>query len=401
MASNVAQLDGKAESGRFQWPRILLICGGHFAHDVYSAFISPLLPLLIDKLGLTLVLAGSLPVFMQAPSLLGPLIGWLSDRFTLRYLVILAPAVTATLATLIGFMPSYGMAALLLFAVGVSIMAFHAPAPAMIAHVAGSKVGRGMSLFMAAGELARSVGPLLVGFGVTQWGMDGLWRLMFFGWLASAVLWWRLGDVSAKRSGAKRRDKQKPMLRRFARVFAPLFGVMLLRNMAVSSLGIFMVVYLVNARGYDLTLATSALALYEFSGVGGALAGGTLSDRIGRRRMVTGAVILSALLMLLFVHAEGALLIPLLIGLGLTSLAVSPVFLALVQDQLPDSRATANGIFMLYAFGIRAINVLVAGALGDAFGLQNAFILAALISLLSLPFILTLPGKPPARHEDL
>ena len=34
-----------------------------------------------------------------------------------------------------------------------------------------------------------------------------------------------------------------------------------------------MVVYLVDVRGYALTLATGALALYEFSGVGGALAG--------------------------------------------------------------------------------------------------------------------------------
>ena len=76
--------------------------------------------------------------------------------------------------------------------------------------------------------------------------------------------------------------------------------------------------------------------------------------------------------------------IPVLIGLGLTALSVSPVFLALVQDQLPDNRATANGLFMLYAFGIRALNVLMVGALGDALGLQSAFIAAALISLLSL-----------------
>lgn len=389
---------GKRESA-FDTGRILLICMGHFVHDVYSAFIAPLLPLLIDKLGLTLVMAGSLPVFMQAPSLLGPFIGYLADRFSVRYLVIFAPAITASLATLIGFMPTYGTAALLLFCVGVNIMAFHAPAPAMIAHVAGDKVGRGMSFFMASGELARSVGPLLVGFGVAEWGMQGLWRLMFFGWLASAVLYWRLRDVSAKR--APRKSKAKPMLRRFARVFGPLLGVMLLRNMSMSSLGIFMVVYLVDARGFELTLATGALALYEFSGVGGALAGGTLSDRIGRRKMVAGATILAALLMLAFVHAEGALLIPLLIGLGLTALSVSPVFLALVQDQLPENRATANGMFMLYAFGVRAINVMMVGALGDALGLQNAFIAAALISLLALPLIVTLPSTPAAIHEDL
>ncbi|MXX50968.1 MAG: MFS transporter [Chloroflexi bacterium] len=222
--------------------------------------------------------------------------------------------------------------------------------------------------------------------------------MRYFGWLASAVLWWRLRDVSAK--SERRKRVGKPMLRRFARVFAPLLAVMLLRNMAVSCLGIFMVVYLVDVRGFELTLATSALALYELSGVGGALAGGTLSDRLGRRRMVAGATLISALLMLLFVHVEGALMVPLLIGLGLTALSVSPVFLALVQDQLPESRATANGIFMLYAFGIRAVNVMIAGILGDLFGLQNAFILAALISLLSLPLILTLPATK-TRHEDL
>ena len=400
MTSSPVEIDSEStRRSAFDYGRILLICSGHFVHDVYSAFISPLLPLLIDKLGLTLLMAGSLPVFMQAPSLLGPLIGYLADRFSVRYLVIFAPAITATLATMIGFMPTYGTAALLLFCVGVNIMAFHAPAPAMIAHVAGAKVGRGMSFFMAAGELARSVGPLLVGFGVTEWGMEGLWRLMFFGWLSSAVLYWRLRDVSAKRE--RRKGKSKPMLKRFARVFAPLLGVMLLRNMAASSLGIFMVVYLVDIRGFELTLATGALALYELSGVGGALLGGTLSDRFGRRKMVAGAATCSALLMLIFVHVEGALMAPLLIGLGFTALSVSPVFLALVQDQLPENRATANGMFMLYAFGVRAINVIMVGALGDALGLQNAFIVAALISLLCLPVIVTLPATPPVAHEDL
>ena len=400
MTSATVEIDSKSKrESAFDYGRILLICSGHFVHDVYSAFIAPLLPLLIDKLGLTLVMAGSLPVFMQAPSLLGPLIGYLADRFSVRYLVIFAPAITASLATLIGFMPTYGTAALLLFCVGVNIMAFHAPAPAMIAHVAGGKVGRGMSFFMASGELARSVGPLLVGFGVAEWGMEGLWRLMFFGWLSSAVLFWRLRDVSAKRE--RRKSKTKPMFKRFARVFAPLLGVMLLRNMAASSLGIFMVVYLVDIRGFELTLATGALALYEFSGVGGALMGGTLSDRFGRRKMVAGAAISSALLMLVFVHVEGALMIPLLMGLGFTALSVSPVFLALVQDHLPENRATANGMFMLYAFGVRALNVMMVGALGDALGLQNAFIAAALISLLCLPIIITLPPTPAVKHEDL
>lgn len=376
----------------FETNRILLISGGHFVHDTFSAFISPLLPLLIDKLGLTLALAGSLSVFTQVPSLLSVIVGYLADRFSVRYMVIFAPAVTSTLVTLIGFMPTYATAAMLLFTVGLSVMAFHAPAPAMIAHISGNRVGRGMSIFMAGGELGRTVGPLLVGFGVTQWGLDGLWRLMVFGWIATAILYFRLRDVSAKRD--PRKTKSSPLFKKFARVFAPLFGVMVFRNLVVSSLSVFMVVYLVDVRGYELPLATGALALYELAGVAGALTGGTLSDRFGRRQTIMLAVLLSAFFMLLFANVDGVFLIPVLLLLGFTSLSVTPIFQALVQDQLPETRATASGMFILYAFIIRAINIMVAGVLGDAVGLQTTFMIMAGLSLLSLPIILMLPSSP-------
>lgn len=397
MATESLPMDEPLEDEGFESRRILLISGGHFVHDTFSAFISPLLPLLIDKLGLSLALAGSLSVFMQLPSLLSVVIGYLADRFTVRYLVIFAPAVTATLATMIGFMPTYGTAAMLLFTVGISIMCFHAPAPAMIAHISGDKVGRGMSFFMAGGELGRTVGPLLVGFGVTQWGMDGLWRLMVFGWIASAILFFRLRDVSAKRDPKK--AKPSPVLKKFARVFAPLFGVMLFRNMIVSGLSVFMVVFLVDVRGFELPLATGALALYELAGVAGALTGGTLSDRLGRKQTVAIAVVLSVIFMLIFVHVEGAILIPVLLLLGFTALSITPVFQALVQDQLPNNRATASGMFILYAFLIRAINVMVVGFLGDAFSLQSAFVIVSLLSLLSLPIIALLPSSPKQKVD--
>jgi MFS transporter, FSR family, fosmidomycin resistance protein len=396
MASEAPAVDITEEEGKFETNRILLISGGHFVHDTYSAFISPLLPILIDKLGLTLALAASLSVATQVPSLLSVLIGYLADRISVRYMVIFAPAVTATLATMIGFMPSYGAAVVLLMSLGISTMSFHAPAPAMIAHIAGNKVGRGMSFFMAGGELGRTVGPLLVGFGVTQWGIEGLWRLMIFGWLATAFLYFKLRDVSAKRSPKK--AKPSPVLKQFLRLFAPLFGVMLFRNMIVSSISVFMVVFLVDIRGYELTWAVSALALYEFAGVGGALTGGTLSDRFGRRQMVAIALTLSACFMLIFVHVEGILLAPVLICLGFTSLSVTPIFQALVQDQLPNNRATASGMFILFAFIIRAINVMVAGLLGDLFGLQTTFIVLTLVSLLSLPIIMTLPASPKQKN---
>jgi FSR family fosmidomycin resistance protein-like MFS transporter len=273
-------------------------------------------------------------------------------------------------------------------------MAFHAPAPAMIAHISGNKVGRGMSYFMAAGELGRSVGPLLVGFGVTQWGMEGLWRLMIFGWIATIILFFRLKDVSAR---AKRKDRVKLDMQAFTRVFAPLLGVMMFRNFVVSGLSVFLVVYLVDVRQIGLPLATTMLALYELAGVAGALSGGTLSDRIGRRRTFAADIIFSAVFMFLFLNIDGILVYPVLILLGFTSLAVTPVFQALVQDQLPQNRATASGMFILYAFIVRAINIRIIGMMGDRFGLDNTFLVLTVVSLIAIPIVFTLPSTPKAK----
>jgi FSR family fosmidomycin resistance protein-like MFS transporter len=86
----------------FQTGKILALSIGHFIHDVYTGFLAPLLPLLIEKLSLSLTQAGFLTTIMQLPALLNPYIGQLADRISGRYFVILAPALTAVPMSLIG-----------------------------------------------------------------------------------------------------------------------------------------------------------------------------------------------------------------------------------------------------------------------------------------------------------
>ena len=63
----------------FQTERVLTITGGHFIHDTYTAFVAPLLPLIIEKLSLSLSMVGSLMAFMQLPAILNPFIGYLAE----------------------------------------------------------------------------------------------------------------------------------------------------------------------------------------------------------------------------------------------------------------------------------------------------------------------------------
>jgi FSR family fosmidomycin resistance protein-like MFS transporter len=131
----------------YQRGRVVSMGVAHLVHDTYASFLAPLLPAFIEKLALSKTEAGLLAFLQSSPSLLQPFIGHLADRVTLRYFVILGPAVTATMMSLLGVAPNYAVLALLLIVTGLSSAAFHAVAPAMAGRLSGQKLGWGMGLW--------------------------------------------------------------------------------------------------------------------------------------------------------------------------------------------------------------------------------------------------------------
>jgi len=376
--------------GAFQSGQNLAIAAGHFVHDTFTAFLPPLLPLMSERLSLSLTLAGSLATILQLPAVLNPFIGYMADRVSLRYFVVLAPAVTATLMSSLGFAPSYPVLVVILLVTGVSVAAFHAPAPAMIGRTSGNQVGKGMSWFMAGGELGRTIGPLLVAWAVTTWTMDGYFRVMALGWATSLLLLWRLRSIPAH---TVRRPGLRTMLPVARRLFPPLLGIVVTRSLLMAALSVYLPTYM-TLQGAPLWIASASLATWEVAGVGGALVSGPLSDRLGRKPLLLFAFVSSSALMLVFLNTSGWLLVPVLLGLGFTALSPAPVMLALVQEHLPEHRAVANGLYISMGFLIRSVIILVIGAIGDAFGLRTAFLWSALASLLAALPVLWLP-KPP------
>ena len=378
----------------FQAGQVASIASGHFMHDVYSAFLAPLLPAIQSSMGLSYTQAGSLAIFTQIPSLLNPFIGYIADRVSVRYFVILAPAVTATLFSSIGLVSSYFALALLLFAAGISIAAFHAPAPAMVAKVSGSRVGTGMSIFMASGELARALGPLFVAAGVAWFSVSGIWRLAVFGWMVSLFLYFRLHKVPATPRGQAQAslDEFWPQARR---VFPPLLWLLTGRIFMMAALTTYLPIFVSDERQGGMWLAAASLTILEAAGVAGALLSGTLSDRFGRKRVLLLLLATSPVLMLAFIYSPVWLAFPLLLLLGLAAISPQPVLLATVQDQFPDNRALGNGTYLALNFLVRALGIWVVGRFSDAFGLNAAFTVTAFLALISVPAVFFLPGQRP------
>jgi FSR family fosmidomycin resistance protein-like MFS transporter len=381
------------DAERFQTDRILTVSAGHAVHDTYTAFLPPLLPAFIETLSLTKTEAGLLTVFNQAPSLLQPFIGHLADRVSLRYLVILTPAVSATAMSLLGVAPGYAVLALLLMIAGLSSAILHSIAPVIAGRLSGKSLGRGMGFWMVGGELGRTLGPLAIAAYLRFWPGDlshTPW-LMVGGWLTSLLLFILLRDVEARPPNSGQGLPWRRALRIMGPLLVPLLGIIVVRSFMSSALTTYLPTFLAE-EGAELWLAGISLSILEAAGIAGALLGGSLSDLLGRRAILLVSLLLTPLLMLTFLAADGWLRLLLLLAMGLTSLSVTPVIMAMVQESFPDNRALANGVYMSLSFLIRSGVVVIVGGMGDLWGMRLSFTVCAIITLGGLPFLLLLPN---------
>ncbi len=395
-----ASPEGKAGSvgdqrQRFRKSNVASVSVAHMLHDIYSSFFAPLLPLLTEKLGFTYAMAGMLSVVQKLPSLLNPLIGIIADRMLIRSALIAAPLVTIFAMSLLGRASSVLLLGILLFTCGISAAVFHVTAPVLMRQVSGNQIGRGMSFFMFGGEIARTLGPLLITAAVSWWGLEGTWRLIPFGLVASLLLFLNLRTIDKKHlqhfQGGKKSTLGKT-LRKIGPFFFLVAPIILFRGFSKTALTLFLPAYLVDG-GYSIKMAAAALAFLELAGAGGALMAGSLSDRLGRKKVLLVIMVLTPILMFLFTLAMGFLQWVLLGLMGLIFFASTPVFMAMIHDLNSDRPAFANGIFMTVSFAASSIVALLVGVLADRYGFVITYQITAALSVCAIPFTFFIKDK--------
>ncbi|PKL90015.1 MAG: MFS transporter [Ignavibacteriae bacterium HGW-Ignavibacteriae-2] len=380
---------------KFQFGNVVTVSIAHLIHDVFSSFLAPVLPLLIAKLNISYSMAGLLTIFQNLPSLINPIIGLLADKLPMRYLLIFAPAVTTISMSLIGISDSYVFLVFLLLIAGVGASLFHVPAPVMIKRISGNRLGKGMSFFMFGGEIARSVGPILILSAVSFWGLEGSYRLMPIGLIATLILFFKFRNLPISSSFYKSKQDEKAVesVRKFSPTFIKIAAIIFFTSLLKGALTTFLPTYITSAKDGSLWAAGISLSVLQLSGALGTFAAGTISDKIGRKNTLLIMAITVPAFMFLFISSSEIFAIPLLLLMGFFMFATTPVLLAIVNDVDSEHPALMNGIFMTINFLISSIAVVAVGFMGDFFGLENAYFLSPLLGLLALPFILKLPSR--------
>jgi FSR family fosmidomycin resistance protein-like MFS transporter len=364
--------------------RIVIAVGiAHFINDAYSSFLSPLLPRLMDNLGMSIAVAASLAMtWSLAASLVQPASGYLADRYGRKLFVIGGPLVSGVFLSLIGLAPSIEVLALILIAGGIGSAAFHPPGAAMSGGAAeGKGSGARMSAFAFGGLFGFAVGPLTVVALVGVVGLSGMWIAMIPAIGVCALLLFVLPGDRPHPDAAL----PPPPIEIWRALIGPLSAVFVISALSGFIQRLFTTLSPIISFQDGVSEATGAVVLtvYMAGQAVGTIVGGLLTDRMDRSYLLAGltALALPAHLFAFWLPAGSPLMLAFAAVAGCLNLALMPPVIVLAQEIMPASKGVGSAVVMGLAWAAGSIAVIGFGFLGDAIGPRPA-------AIISLPLLI-------------
>ena len=357
----------------------VIIALAHCINDAYASIVPPLLPRIMDDLGISIAMAATLgAAFSIATALPQPFFGYLGDRFGRRTLAVGGMLVSAVFVSVIGFAPSYWALLGLLLVGGLGGAAFHPPGASYAVRLtAGKGAGARYSIFSFGGAAGYSVGPLvavaLVGWG----GMERLWVAMLPAIVLAPFFFFGLPSGRAEARSAAPAPLPSAVIRQLAGPLGIVFGVSAAMTF-VQRAFLTMEPIIVAEMGGSEALGAVALSVYLGAQACGTLAGGFLTDRMDRPTLLFRlcALALPAHLLAVWLGPWNGLGLAAIAVAGFLGMSTLPPIVVMAQEMIPRAPGASSGIVMGLAWTVGSVGVMGTGVVADMAGPQAAALLS-------------------------
>ena len=364
----------------------------HFTGDLYSSFITPLIPEFVDKLSLSMAQVGLMTGIVRLLAfVVQPCVGYWADRYETRFFMLCGLLLVLFFIPLSGVAPNFIVLIIVLSIGSIGSSMFHPPTTGMIPIYSGSKKSFSLSIFNTGGTLAFALGPVFIAWYVTQFGLEKMPYTMIFGFIIFLFLLKTIPvPISEKLVNSGFIGSLKETLGDVIKPISLIWVVMFLRAVTGQTFITFMPIYLSN-KGHDLMSIGLIVAMFIFAGTLSGLIGGFLSDKIGFRKIffISHALMLPSLLLYLYLPGHFIYLGAFLAGFSV--LASLPLGVAMAQQLAPKGRSMVSSLMMGFAYGLGGAISPFIGKLADIYGLEIVLLCISFVPLVTLIFIAKFP----------
>jgi len=362
----------------------------HAVNDQYTAFLAAVMPLLLERFGFGLGVAGVLAAVQStSTSFAQPVFGWLLDRAPRKPSILVWPVVTSVALSAFGLVPSWTWLVPLLVIGGLSTAAFHPHATSSVPAVARGRASLGMAVFVSGGTIGYAFGPVLILSVVGRFGLGASWLAALPTLLLCAYLMRNhIGRIQPPEGAGVVAGFS---FAQFRALFA-LWLIVALRSTVGTAFMAFLGVHL-RETGFPIMLVGWGLLVFTAAGAAGGMVGGHLSDRVGGKAVIAAGLLLMAPLFWMLLRVRGAGTWALLAGAGFSVATFNPVTVVMAQKILPGSKGTASGIIMGLGWSVGGLLVGAIGTLAESYGLVPVLSWLLVLLVPALAIAASLPGR--------
>jgi MFS transporter, FSR family, fosmidomycin resistance protein len=375
------------------WRRMRLWAAAHAVDDVYQGLVPACVPYFVLDRHYGYVAASGLSLAATLGAALPQLaVGFMVDRFSLRWMAGAGVSLAGIGVGLSGLLPGYALAWSLLFASGIGVAMFH-PAAGKAARRAAGDSASAMSVFATGGNVGFFLAPVLA---TPALDAIGLGATVLF--VPPAVLTGFVLLRHQQRAGPAPRSRPAAGNDRWG-PFLLLTAVEITRSMNFFGTSTFIELYWITHLHASRPTAGAALTLFLLGGVGGTLLGGRIADRFGLTRTILAgnAAAIPALIALRACPSAGIALLAALAA-GVTVRIPFSVLVKLGQDYLPGRPGTAAGVTLGLAVSAGGLAAPLFGAVAAAHGTPAVFTLLCLLPVPAVALSLLLPEPGPGSR---
>ena len=392
MAGQAHSAVSTPSSGRMDVPVIFSLFLVHLIGDLYMSFISPLLPVLADKLSLSLTQVGLVTgVSMIMAFIIQPSVGYLADRYRTRVFLLGGPLLTAIFIPLFGWAGSFPV--LIVFAIlgAIGQSMFHPPAAGMVPAHAGRHLGFSMALFILGGTVSFGIGPVTVAWFVSRFGLHMLPVTSLIGLSVLAVLLFIIPKPQGE--GLKQLGVLGSIKDVLVPVWKPLLVIWLIivsRIFVIQVIMTFLPVML-SREGISLVSVGAVISTFVIAGSISSLIGGHLADRIGYKPIFLVSYLLASPCLYLVLLLNGNAIFFGAFLAGFFTLATLPLATAMAQSLVDRGQSLVASLTMGLAFGTGGLITPLAGKLADMYSIRAVLGVVIWVPLLATVLIIFLP----------
>ena len=387
------------------------LSAGHGVKHFGQGALLVMIPSIKSTLGLSDVGVGGISTVQSISSGIANIpAGILTDMFRkkIAWILFISMIMVGLGYFIIGVSPLYWA---LLF--GVAIIGFgtslwHAPAFGTLAARYPERRGFAMSAHLTGAQIGNTASPIIIGFllagtiGSYVFFSGISWRIIAVCFSIPMIITGLLVIFKFKSAGSESegniaiRDyfrSAKTLLNNYSVLGMALLGAM--RGAVHTSFQVFLVIYMREVLEYSNTLVGVHVALITMAGIISTPIMGNFSDKLGRRPVISFAMILMTILIFLFLFFDSGIMMTFLVGcLGLFFFSVMPIINAAAMDMV-DKGSEGSGTALMFTGGsvIGSITPIFAGIINESSGFHGVVIFSGIIALIGATLSLVLPMK--------